>query len=80
MQYRLNKGPNDGVFYMNWEMFTKKFSHIFSICEINDEANYTYLPLEVTDRKPVYFEIDTDGDPEELGVYFVQEMQQHFRD
>ena len=61
MQYRLNKNTNDGVFYMDWHTFTKKFNHLFSICEINDEANYVYLPMTVQDRTPVYLEVETDG-------------------
>jgi hypothetical protein len=32
MQYRYNKSDNDGVFYMDWDEFTKKFDHLFSIC------------------------------------------------
>ena len=32
MQFRFNKDPNDGVFYMDWETFTQKFDHLFSIC------------------------------------------------
>ena len=79
MQYRFNKNDQDGVFYMDWEDFTKKFDNLFSICQINDTANYSYLQLTAQDRKPIYMEIQTNGEPEDVGIYFVQEMQEHFK-
>lgn len=50
MQFRYNKNGNDGVFYMDWDDFIHKFDHLFSICEINDNANYIYYHLNAKDR------------------------------
>ncbi len=80
MQFRYNKGENDGVFYMDWKDYVEKFDHLFSICEIHDNANYVYYDLTAKDRLPIYLQVMTDGSPEDVGIYFVQEMQEHFKE
>lgn len=79
MQFRYNRHNQDGVFYMDWSDFIKKFDYFISICEIRDNSNYLFYQLNAKDRQPIYLEVETDGSPEDVAIYFVQEMQQHFK-
>jgi hypothetical protein len=65
---------------MDWETFVVKFNYMFSICEINDDSNYVYTSMVVGRSQPKYLEMQTDGDPEDLAISFVQEMQLHFKE
>jgi tellurite resistance-related uncharacterized protein len=57
-----------------------KFNYLFSICEINDLAHYLYTELDVLQGEVKYLEVQSDGSPEDLGISFVQEMQEHFKE
>ena len=65
---------------MQWQDFAQKFDHLLSICEIDDNSNYTFVEFVAQDRQPIFLEVETNGEPEDIGVYFVQEMQEHFKE
>lgn len=65
---------------MNWQTFVTKFDYIFSICEINDNSHYTYTDMIVNAGQAKYLQVQTDGNPSDLAISFVQTMEQHFKE